>query len=171
MKRLTILEGLFNILYILGIVITIILMIGYVLFVFDLNDKIEIQIQDYKDLPYHELMIKWTYLFFVCGVFLYVLIVRNFKKVISLFFKNQFFSLEVSKLFYQIGVYFIASIVLIKLPPFLFAVFSDPFVLKFEVPVGFDSLFFLVAIGLFFISLSEIFKKAISFKEDSELAI
>jgi hypothetical protein len=115
--------------------------------------------------------INWSSTLVFAGYVAYLLVLKLFSKLIKQFIDNDFFSLKSIHYFKLIGYCFIISGILTRVPPKLFDYFSMPRIVKYEFPIGYDSFIFIIAIGLFFIALSEIFKMAIDMKQENDLTI
>lgn len=105
-----------------------------------------------------------TYLLYVYAVFL-------LKKTIDLFIKRLLFDDEVIKKLNIIGKIFVAVALMTGIPSFFYSVFFKQHI-EFDLTSYFsDSMLFNVAIGLFFMILSEVFKIAKNLKEENELTV
>lgn len=103
--------------------------------------------------------------------FLYVYAVFLLKKTIDLFIKRLLFDDEVIKKLNLIGKIFVAVALMINIPAFFSSVFFNQHI-DFNLTSYYsDSMLFNVAIGLFFMILSEVFKIAKNLKEENELTV
>lgn len=105
-----------------------------------------------------------AYLLYVYAIFL-------LKKTIDLFIEKLLFDDKVIRNFNTIGKVFIIVALLTSVPSFFYHVYTNQeFVLDLT---GYDSdsMLFNIAIGLFFITLSEVFKIAKIQKEENELTV
>lgn len=115
--------------------------------------------------------INWSTVLVIFGNIAYLLVLKLFSRLIQQFIDKDFFSLRSVYYFKLIGYCFITSGILTKIPPRLFDYFSMPSMITYEFPIGYDSFIFIIAIGLFFIALSEIFKMVIDIKQENDLTI
>lgn len=105
-----------------------------------------------------------AYLLYVYAIFL-------LKKTIDLFIKKLLFDDKVIRNFNTIGKVFIVVALLTSVPSFFYHAYTNQ---KFKMDLtayDSDSMLFNVAIGLFFITLSEVFKIAKIQKQENELTI
>nr|WP_321221115.1 DUF2975 domain-containing protein [uncultured Psychroserpens sp.] len=171
MKKLSTLKLIIDILYISAI-IGLIVFLGFylvVLFGWDLSD-LPFKLKDYNNLSLSQnLYIIYPFLFL--ALLVYILVLKNFKKIIELFYQGKFFEFKTVKLLREIGLHFLISVFLMVMPSIITPFLSNTTVVKFSLPIGFDSSFFLIAIGLFFMALSEIFNKAFKINQENELTI
>lgn len=105
-----------------------------------------------------------AYLLYVYAVFL-------LKKTIDLFIKRRLFDDEVIKKFNTIGKIFVAVALMTSIPSFFYSVFIKQNIGLNLTSYYSDSMLFNIAIGLFFMILSEVFKIAKNLKEENELTI
>ena len=106
----------------------------------------------------------------ISGVFVYVVFLL--RKLVRSFFKNEFFTRLQISLFNLIGQLIIISSVAETLLDFLANLILEN-ELKVELNFGnsYDSFFFKLAIGLFFIYLAKLFDNARKLREESELTV
>jgi hypothetical protein len=171
MSILKLSKSILDVLYYIGLSGVLLILVFFILYNLDYNiEDYIINLPEYNNLSAIQLVYFVTP-FSIIALVLYVLIIRNFRKIIVLFYNEVFFGLETSEYLNQIGIYLIVSMFLWKVPPFVASLFSNPSVVRFSLPIGFDSSISLIAIGLFFIALSEIFKKALKIKQENDLTI
>lgn len=97
--------------------------------------------------------------------------ILKLKKLVNLFVEKHYFSNDSVQTLKIIGMYFLASTLLINLSVFIYNVFSQS---SFEFKISTlspDSMLFSIIISLFFIILSYIFNEAKKIKEENELTI
>lgn len=91
-----------------------------------------------------------------------------FRKTLDLFAKKKFFNAEVITLFDQSGKAFIAAGMLWIVPPFFYQLLANN---EFSVGIDLGVPFFAIALGFFFMVLSEIFLVAKAQKEENDLTV
>ena len=103
-------------------------------------------------------------------LFIYALF--KFKQLISLFFKGIIYSIEQAKIISIIGKLIILAAVLNSIPLFIYEHFlqESPRTVTYNFG-GVDSFWFLIAVGLFFMYLSQVFDNARIMKEENELTV
>lgn len=106
----------------------------------------------------------FAYLLYVYAVFL-------LKKTIGLFIERKIFDNQVIKNLNNIGKLFITVALMMSVPLFLYQVLYTRHIELELTSYYSDSMLFNVAIGLFFMILSEVFKMAGKLKEENELTI
>ena len=94
----------------------------------------------------------------------------QFRKVLELFQKKNFFDERVVKHLDQIGKAIIIGLFIAVVPVFFYKVVAEAH-MKLEVSLGFDSVFFILGLGLFFMALSDIFLAAKMMKEENDSTI
>lgn len=106
----------------------------------------------------------------VLSYFLFVYAIYLFKKIINLFIKRKIFDHQVILNLSRIGKIFIMVTLITNGLEFIFKVTTTQ---KAEIMIssGFDSFLFTIALGLFFIIMSEVFKISKKLKEENELTI
>ena len=106
----------------------------------------------------------------VLGYLLFVYAIYLFKKIVNLFINQKIFDDITIKNLGIIGKIFIIITLVINSIEFVIKVTTTH---KTEIVIssGFDSFLFTIAIGLFFIIMSEVFKIAKNLKEENELTI
>lgn len=102
---------------------------------------------------------------------LYVYVIFQLKKMIDLFIKRLLFDDEVIKKLSIIGKIFIVAALLTGIPPFFLSLFFKQHIELNLTSYFSDSMLFNIAIGLFFMILSEVFKIAKNLKEENELTV
>ncbi|MDY0089154.1 MAG: DUF2975 domain-containing protein [Flavobacteriaceae bacterium] len=107
----------------------------------------------------------------VIAYLLYVYAVFLLKKTISLFIERKIFDNQVIKNLNNIGKLFITVALMMSVPLFLYQVLYTRHIEMELTSYYTDSMLFNVAIGLFFMILSEVFKMAGNLKEENELTI
>lgn len=107
----------------------------------------------------------------VIAYLLYVYAVFLLKKTISLFIERKIFDNQVIKNLSNIGKLFITVALMMSVPLFLYQVLYTRHIEMELTSYYTDSMLFNVAIGLFFMILSEVFKMAGNLKEENELTI
>lgn len=102
---------------------------------------------------------------------LYVYSIYLLKKTVNLFISKNIFAPEVIRNLKNIGKLFIIVALMLSVPLFVYQVVFTRHI-DFELTSYYsDSMLFNIAIGLFFMILSEVFKMAKNFKEENELTI
>lgn len=102
---------------------------------------------------------------------LYVYSIYLLKKTVNLFISKNIFAPEVIRNLKNIGKLFIIVALMLSVPLFVYQVVFTRHI-GFELTSYYsDSMLFNIAIGLFFMILSEVFKMAKNFKEENELTI
>ncbi len=106
----------------------------------------------------------------VLSYFLFVFAIYLLKKTVTLFIKGKFFDNKVISNLNNIGKIFVIVSLIFNIVEFVFKITTTK---KAEIMInsGFDSFLFTIAIGLFFIILSEVFKIAKNLKDENELTI
>jgi hypothetical protein len=106
------------------------------------------------------------------GRILFIYTIFKFKRLVSLFFKGQIFSLEQVKNIRMIGRMIIIVTLLENLPHFLYKTFFEESPRRVSYDWGnVDSFWFILAVGLFFVFLGKIFDNARKMKEENELTV
>jgi len=104
------------------------------------------------------------------GIFVYVVFLL--RKLVRNFFKNKFFTRLQVSLFNLIGQLIIVNSVAQAILDFLANLFlSEEFRVELEFATTYDSFFFKLAIGLFFMYLARLFDNARKLREESELTV
>lgn len=113
---------------------------------------------------------KITFIIAIISYFLFVYAIYLFKKTVNLFINKRIFDNQVISNLSKIGKIFIIVTIILNIIEFIFKVTTTQ---KAEIIVssGFDSFLFTIAIGLFFIIMSEVFKIAKKLKDENELTI
>lgn len=103
-------------------------------------------------------------------ILIYTLI--KFKKLISLFFKREFFTLDSIKITNIIGKTILVVAVFNTVPTFIYSTFfeQNPRTVNYDF-ASINSFWFTLTIGFFFIFLSKIFQNAKTLKEENELTV
>lgn len=106
----------------------------------------------------------------VLSYFLFVFAIYLLKKTVTLFIKGKIFDNKVISNLNNIGKIFVIVSLIFNTVEFAFKINTTK---KAEIMInsGFDSFLFTIAIGLFFIILSEVFKIAKNLKDENELTI
>lgn len=105
------------------------------------------------------------------GAFFFVYAIFMLRKIIQFFLRNEIFTNSVVGMFKVIGKCIIASALLTSVPMFFYnMVHRNNVGIEFG-GGGFDSLLLSVSLGLLFIVIGEIFKKAMELKEENELTV
>lgn len=148
--------------------VVLLLMIPIILFNSDWNIPVTISGNDIEEYTIGTKIImaigSIAYLLYVYAIFL-------LKKTIDLFIEKLLFDDKVIRNFNTIGKVFVIVALLTSVSSFFYHVYTNQeFVLDLT---GYDSdsMLFNIAIGLFFITLSEVFKIAKIQKEENELTI
>jgi hypothetical protein len=101
-----------------------------------------------------------SYLLLLYGLFL-------FKKVLFAFQRRKVFHEENCLNFNKIGIILIISALISGIPMFLYKFYQK----EFELEIGLNGYILMIALGLFFMILSELFQIAKKQKEENELTI
>ncbi len=104
------------------------------------------------------------------GIFVYVVFLL--RKLVRSFFKNKFYTRLQIALFNLIGQLIILNSVAQAILDFLANIFlSGKLKVELEFGTSYDSFFFKLAIGLFFMYLARLFDNAKRLREESELTV
>lgn len=170
MRKLNILKTLIDLAFFLSIIGLFGAVIFATMFAFDSEGGIPIKLQGQEltsDIPEAKIVIGFaaiSYLLFVYALFL-------LRKVIGFFKKRDLFNVQNIRYFNTIGVCLILSTLLAEVPFFIFNMIQRNHLgLQME-DGGFDTPLLSIALGLFFMVLSEAFKIAKGFKEENELTV
>ena len=171
MRKLRLLQLSINILYASAIIGFILITGVYIAIFFGLDlSEFNLKPAEYEHLTENEVLFIINPFLFLSFVW-YVLILRNFKMIIALFYQQKFFEYRTAVLFRQIGLYFLIAVGTQCIPVVINYFLADVTIINMSLPLGFDSSIFLIAIGLFFMALSEVFKKALTIKQENDLTI
>lgn len=169
MKKLNVLKMLLDVFYFFSLLGVVLLMIfASMIIIYDQSFPIKIKGNEIiaADLA-GKLLIGCVLMSFLCFVYAIFLL----RKVVSHFVKREIFHDRVIFFLNRIGILLIVSVALQDIPLFFYGMFHRSEV-EFEFTSGgFDSFLLGIGLGLFFMVLSEVFKIAKTFKEDSELAV
>jgi hypothetical protein len=102
------------------------------------------------------------YVFFFRALF-------KLKNLVSHFIKKDFFTGKTINSSKRIGFSFLISSGLFYIPPYLYQTFAEG--KTSFAPVGPESFFFLIIMGLFFLALGYIFQESKKMKEENELTV
>lgn len=175
MRKLIILKTILDFLFIMLMLgsVLIILLMGTILFSGDGMAEIPIKIS-----LLDESIEKWTTglsIVLVFGIIAYVLFVYaiyQLKTIVRLFMKTTLFHDSIIKGFRHIGSCFVLISFFIYVPKLIYRVFGPPH--EFKLMFGgdfFNSFWFILSMGLFFMVLGNIFKIAKHAKEENELTV
>lgn len=115
---------------------------------------------------------KVLFIISVFTYFLFVYAIYLFKKTVNLFIGKRIFDDKVINNLSKIGKIFIAVTLTLNILDFIYSVlFLKKLDIETHLSFGFDSMLFNIAIGLFFIIMSEVFKMAKNIKEENDLTI
>lgn len=104
------------------------------------------------------------YVFFFIALF-------KMKHLVSCFVKRGFFTEKAIQLSKQIGSYFIITPIFLYVPPFVYESIAKGEMHISLNTVSPESFFFLIVIGLFFLTLGYIFQEAKNLKDENELTV
>ncbi|HEY0047445.1 MAG TPA: DUF2975 domain-containing protein [Flavobacterium sp.] len=107
----------------------------------------------------------------MAGALFFIYSIYRLRAVLALFIKHEIFSDNVSRHFTVIGQCIIASTFLTSVPMFFYnAIHRNKLGIEIN-GGGFDSFLMSTSLGLLFLVISEIFKKAKNMKEENELTV
>jgi hypothetical protein len=106
----------------------------------------------------------------IVGLIFFVYALYLFRKVLDLFSKRKFFDDAVIKNFDQIGKALIIGAAIATIPAFLYDTINGSGI-TLDFSFSFDSFLFTVAMGIFFMVLSEVFLAAKNMKEENDLTV
>ena len=171
MRKLRLLQLSINILYVSAIIGVIVIIGLYIAVFFGLDlSEFSLKPTKFEHLTENEVLFMINPFLFLSFVW-YILILRNFKMIIDLFYQQKFFEFRTAVLFRQIGLYFLIAVGVRCIPVVINYFLADVTTINISLPMGFDSSVFLIAIGLFFMALSEVFNKALTIKQENDLTI
>ncbi len=154
MRRLTVLKTIVKIVLFLSVLVLIFTIPAYVMLLvmpgtvpFKFNGQIA------ENLGAEYLILLFL---FIVGYSFMVYALYLFKKVLDLFSKQKFFDDAVITLFDQIGKAILIGYFVAAVPAFLYNLIAES-KWMFELGFSFDSGLFIIAMGLFFMVLSEVF--------------
>lgn len=154
MRRLPVLKTIVSIVLFLSVIVLIFTIPAYVMLLVmpaTVPFKFNGQIAENLGAEYLILL-----LLFIAGYAFMVYALYLFKKVLDLFSKQKFFDNAVITLFDQIGKAILIGYFIAAVPAFLYNLVTESKWL-FELGFSFDSGLFIIAMGLFFMALSEVF--------------
>ncbi len=170
MKKLNILKTLIDLAFFLSIIGLFGAAIFAIMFAFDSEAGISIKLHGQEftsDLAGAKLVIAFAAVSYI--IFVYVLFLL--RKVISIFKQRDLFNVQVIRYFNTIGICLILCTLLAEVPFFVYnMVHRNHLGIKME-SGGFDTPLLSIALGLFFMVLSEVFKIAKGIKEENELTV
>lgn len=168
MRKIFILRAILQLLLIFSViaVVGLLIMIPVILFSSDWNTPIRI---GGNLLEVNSVGAKVVLVMGSIAYILYVYVIFQLKKMIDLFIKRLLFDDEVIKKLNIIGKIFIIVVLLTNIPTLFYSMYFSE---NIEININYsDSILFNVAIGLFFMILSEVFKIAKNLKEENELTV
>lgn len=167
MRKLNFLKTIVDYLWIISLITYPLLLLFSVISIFN-NEVFDVPIKLYgNEIILDSVIHKIGFLILVFGFSLIVLAIYNFRKLLSLLQEKKIFETETSSLFYKIGQLIIY---------FSFIDLTVETILNFSknnviINIGFGTFLSFLALGLFFIVLSEVFKIGQKIKEQNELTI
>lgn len=171
MKPLTFLKTILDILLIF-LIIGILLPFIFAIFHFSSSEELlpvvvnGQEIRRFNSLTYAIIILA----FLSKGLFIYT--VLKFRKLVHLFYKDEFFTASQIKETKLIGALMIITAAFNAVPVFIYKTFIEESPRRVSYNVGgFDSFWFILALGLFFIYLSRVFSNARMLKEENDLTV
>lgn len=105
------------------------------------------------------------------GYVLFITALFQLKQLVSNFVRRLFFTDKTVRLTKQIGKLILVSSLLIYAPAYLYSLLVDTKIaIRFEA-INPESFFFLLIMGLFFLTLGHIFREAKNLKDENELTV
>lgn len=171
MKPLNLLKTVLDILLIL-LIIGILLPFAFAVFHFSSsNEPLPFVINGQEISRFNQFTYGIITLAFLSDV-LFIYIIFKLKKLVDLFYQNDFFTALQIKETRLIGAFMIITAALDSIPLFIYKTFFEETPRRVNYNIGgFDSFWFILALGLFFIYLSRIFSNAKMLKEENELTV
>lgn len=160
MRKLNFLKAIVDYVYIISVIASPLAVIFSVLTLFNLTSG--------KILEYVGIWEKIAPLFVLAGIGLFVYALYYFKKLLANFKGKLIFETENCQFFHKIG----KAILYFSLILFLFGFIpKSTQTTTINVTFGFSPSLFIVALGLFFLVLAEVFKMGKQLKEENDLTI
>lgn len=171
MRKLNILKALIDLSFFFSIIGIIGMAIFVPMYLLDTDGStLPIRING-QELTSIDLAAKITIGFAVIGALFFVYSIYLLRKTIGFFQKRDIFNTEIIHYFNIIGKCLIVCALLTNIPLFFYNMIHKSHIGFEFIGGGFNSLLLSMCLGLFFMVLSEIFKIAISIKQENELTV
>jgi hypothetical protein len=170
MKKLNYLNKLLNFFYYISFLTILLMIVDYIKILFNHAEILPINLSGVEFTSINT-TVKIVLFFSIISAFLFVYAISLLRKVIFYFVNNEIFNQDVILLLNKIGRILIASALTKGIPLLLYKfIFSNNFTETKHIQ-HFDYHFSGIALGLFFMVLSEVFKIAKGLKEENELTV
>lgn len=169
MKKLNLLKTLLDLFYFFTLLTVVLITVFGIMALFG-DEAIPLKIKG-EEITVSGWSEKLLVVILMISFFCFIYAILLLRKVVGYFVKREIFDEKVIENLNKIGKFLIAAALLQNIPLFVYKMVVRNHV-GFEFGIdGFDSLLLAVGLGLFFMVLSEVFKIAKNFKEDSELSV
>lgn len=110
-------------------------------------------------------------IFIVAGYVLFFMALFKLKQLVSHFIKKELFTEKTVHLSKKIGSFFVLTPIFLYAPSYIYEIITATSVDISLSIVSPESFFFLIVMGLFFLTLGYIFQEAKNVKEENELTV